>query len=74
MNAEAVSSDTHLKDLCHLYDTTKSHIQSLKSLGVEATLYGAMLSSVLLAKLPPRIRLIVNRKVSSDAELTWRIF
>lgn len=32
LNAEAVSSDNHLRDLCHLYDTTESHIQSLKSL------------------------------------------
>ena len=36
-SAEAVSSDTHLKDLYRLYDTTELHIQSLKSLGVEAT-------------------------------------
>ena len=53
LSVEAVSSDHHLKDLQHLYDTTESHIQSLKSLGIEATSYGSMLSSVLLAKLPP---------------------
>ena len=34
------------------------------------TLYGAMLSSVLLTKLPPDLRLIVSRKVSSDDEVT----
>ena len=70
INAEAVSSDTHLKDLRRRYDTTESHVRSLKSLGVEATSYGAILSSVLLAKLSPDMRLNVSRKVSSDAELT----
>lgn len=35
-------------------------------MGVEPETYGAMLSSILLTKLPPEIRLIVSRKVSSD--------
>ena len=71
LSAEAVSSDNHLRDLRRLHhDTTESHIRSLKSLGVDATLYGAMLSSVLLTKLPPDLTLIVNRKVSSDDEIT----
>ena len=38
---------------------------SLKSLGVEPTAYGAMLSSVLLTKLLPDLCLIVSRKVST---------
>ena len=69
LNVEAVSSDHHLRDLRRLFDTTESHIRSLKSLGVEATTYGAMLSSVLLAKLPPDLRLLVSRKVSSSEEI-----
>ena len=35
------------------------------SLGVEPTSYGAMLSPVLLTKLPSELRLIVSRKISS---------
>lgn len=72
LNAEAVTTDNHLKELHNLYDTTESHIQSLKSLGVEAASYGAMLSSVLLTKLPPDLRLIVSRNVSFDAELSMK--
>jgi len=60
-----VSSDQNLKDLQRQYDNTESQIRSLKSLGVELTSYGAMLSSALLNKLPHDIRLIVSRKVSS---------
>ena len=69
LNVEAVSSDHHLRDLRRLFDTTESHIRSLKPLGVEAAAYGAMLSSVLLAKLPPELSLLVSRKVSSSEEM-----
>ena len=60
--AEYVTSDQNLKDLRRLYDTTESHLRSLKLLGVDPASYGAMLSPVLLNKLPPELRLIVSRK------------
>ena len=66
MNMEAISSDRHLRDLRQLYDNTESHVRSLKSLGIEAASYGALLSPVFLAKLSPELRLIVSRKVSDS--------
>ena len=33
---------------------------------MEPETYGAMLSSVLLSKLPPELRLIVSRQVAAD--------
>ena len=60
-----MTSDQNLKDLRRLYDSTESRMRSLKSLGVESESYGAMLSSVLLTKLPTDLRLIVSRKVTS---------
>ena len=65
LSAEPVVSDQSLKELRQLYDRTESHLRSLKSLGVEPTSYGAMLTPVLLTKLPPELRLIVSRKISS---------
>ena len=65
LHMEAVTSDQNLRDLRRLYDHTESHVRGLKSLGVEAASYGAMLSPVLLSKLPPDIRLIVSRRTSS---------
>lgn len=62
----AIASDHHLRDLRRLYDQSEANIRSLKALGVEPESYGAMLSSVLLSKLPPELRLIVSRKVSAD--------
>jgi len=78
MNMDAISSDRNLKELRRLYDHTESHVRSLKSLGIEAASYGALLSPVLLAKLLPDLRLIVSRKVSDsnldmDALLTTLI-
>ena len=66
MIMDAISSDRHLRDLRRLYDNTEAHVRSLKSLGIEASSYGALLSPVLLAKLPPELRLIVSRKVSDS--------
>ena len=66
MSMDPISSDCHLNDLRRLYDHTESHVRSLRSLGIEAASYGALLSPVLLAKLPPDLRLIVSRKVSDS--------
>ena len=66
LSVNAVTSDNHLRDLRRLYDQSEANIRSLKALGVEPESYGAMLSSVLLSKLPPDMRLIVSRKVSAD--------
>ena len=41
-------------------------MRGLKSLGIEAASYGALLLPVLLTKLPPDLWLIVSRKVSSS--------
>ena len=68
LNMNTISSDRNLKELRQLYDHTEAHVRSLRSLGIEAASYGALLSPVLLSKLPPDLRLIVSRKVS-DANL-----
>ncbi len=67
LNIDAVTSEQNLKGLRRLYDEVESHVRSLKALGVESETYGALLSSVLLNKLPPELRLIVSRNVSDSA-------
>lgn len=52
-----------MRGLGRRYDDVKSHIRSLKSLGVAPDSYGALLSPMLLNKLPPELRLIVSRKI-----------
>ena len=52
LNVTAVTSDRHLRDLRRLYDQSEANIRSLKALGINNDSYGAMLSSVLLSRLP----------------------
>ena len=66
MKLEAVTFAKNLKDLRHIYDLTEAHVRSLRSLGIDSATYGALLSPVLLSKLPPELRLIVSRKVSES--------
>ena len=76
LNIEAVTSEQNVRGLRRLYDDVESHISSLKSLGVAPDSYSALLSPVLLNKLPPELRLIVSRKVSDstlDTDLLLRI-
>ena len=65
-----MTSDRHLRDLRTLFDETETHLRSLRSLGITSDSYGSLLSPVLLAKLPPDLRLIVSREVGdSDLKL-----
>lgn len=63
LSVEAVTSDFNLKALRRLYDTVEAQVRGLKSMGVEAETYGALLSSVVLAKIPHDIRLVVSREM-----------
>ena len=66
LNIDAICSDRSLKELHRLYNHTESHVWSLKTLGIESASYGVLLSRLLLAKLPPDLRLIVSRQVSES--------
>ena len=64
LNVESVTSQYHLKSLCHLYDIVESNIRSLGSLGISSDSYGSMLVSVLIQKLLQELRLIISRKMT----------
>lgn len=66
LNLSAASGEQDLRGLCRLYNEVEANVRSLKALGVERDSYGTMLTSVLLTKLPPEIRLIVIRKASGE--------
>ena len=61
LNLEAVVSDSNLRALRHLHDTVEAQIRGLNSMGVQSETYGALLSSVVLGKLPQEIRLLLSR-------------
>ena len=66
LNLSAVSGEQDLRSLHQLYNDVKANIRSLKALGVEQESYETMLTSVLLTKLPPEVRLIVTRNAPGD--------
>ena len=66
LNLNAVSGKHDLRGLRRLHNEVEANVRSLKALGVERDSYGIVLTSVLLTKLPPEIRLIVTRKASGE--------
>ena len=70
LNLEAVSSQHNLKGLRRLYDVVESQVRGLKSLRVDSSSYGSLLSSMLLQKIPPELRLVLSREI---AEGDWNL-
>ena len=70
MNTEPVTSPNNVKALRHFHDIVESNIQSLKSLGVAAKMYGGLLASALMNKLPGDLRLILGRKIG---DANWQL-
>lgn len=52
LRIDPVSSQHDVKGLRRLYDTVESNVRNLTSVGVKSEAYGALLSSVLMSKLP----------------------
>ena len=67
MSVENVGSDHNLKGLRRLFDTVESQVRGLRALGITADSYGGLLSSLLITKLPPEMRLIVSRSLNDDS-------
>jgi hypothetical protein len=70
LNLEAVASQHNLKGLRQLFDVVESNIRGLRALGVPASSYGGLLSSILISKLPAELRLIVSRELN---ESDWNL-
>ena len=67
LNTAAVSSHHDVKGLRKLHDSVEAHIRGLQALGISASAYGGMLSSVLVNKLPPELRLIISREMAGNS-------
>ena len=66
LNTTVVSSHHNVKGLRKLYDS-EAHIRGLQALGISVSAYGGMLSSMLVNKLPPEIRLSISCEISGDS-------
>ena len=66
LRLEAVTSTHDLKGLRQLFDTVESNVRGLRALGVAASSYGGLMSSILMGRLPSELRLIVSRELRED--------
>ena len=67
LNTAGISSHHDIKGLRKLYNTEEAHIRGLWALGISVSGNGPMLSSVLVNKLPPEIRLIISHEIAWDS-------
>ena len=69
LRLEPLSSPHNVKGLRHLFDKVEAQMRSLRALGVDASSYGTLLSSILLSKIPQELCLII---ISSDVpQKSW---
>lgn len=61
LKLQTITSDRDLKGLRMFYDTLEGHIQSLVSLDVDSSSYGALLAPIVMERLPHQVRLILTR-------------
>ena len=76
LGVAAVPSHLNINRLRRLHDTVEAHVRGLHALGVPAESYGGLLTSVLVNKLPPEIRLIVSRETTAgrwDLDVVMKI-
>ena len=72
-----ITSHHDIKGLRRLHDSVEAHVRGLRALRVPAQTYGGLLTSVLINKLPPELRLIVTREMTGeswDLQRLMRVF
>ena len=65
----SITSHHDLKGLRRLYDAVEAHVRGLRALGVSSESYGGLLTSILMNKLPPEIRLIISREITGEWDM-----
>ena len=68
LNVPGISSHQDTRGLRKLHDSVEAHVRGLEALKVPSQTYGGFLTSVLVNKLPPELRLIITREMTG---LTW---
>ena len=69
MSTEGVSSVQDVTALRCMYNKVEVHVRGLRSLGVASASYGALLTPILQKKLPPELRIVINREITESSDL-----
>ena len=67
LSIAAVTTHHDHKGLRKLHNSVEAHVRGLRALGVPPDSYGGLLTSVLVNKLPPEVRLIVSRATTRES-------
>ena len=66
LNLPSVTSHHDLRGLCPLHDSVEANARGLRPLRVASESYGGLLTSILMNKLLPEIRLIISHDLPKD--------
>ena len=70
MDLPKISGNEDLRSLRILYDRIEAATRSLNSIGVPSSNYSAVLSPIIMSKLPQEVRLIISRKLDDEWSIT----
>ena len=71
LSIQQVTSLHDVSKIRNIYDEIEVHARNLKSLEVDTKQYGPLLISIVMAKLPAQIKLVISRAMPSNEE--WDI-
>ena len=69
MQLPKVSTNDDLRGLRILYDKLETTTRSLKSIGINSDSYSAILSPVIMSKLPSELRLLISRELNEEWDI-----
>ena len=66
LSLEKIHSISKIEKLKQLFDSLEIQVRTLENLGSSSNMYGPLLISVILEKIPEELTLIVNRQFSNN--------
>ena len=69
MQLPKVSSTDDLRGICILYEKLETTTRSLKSIGITSDSYSAVISLVIMSKLPSELRLLIRRELREEWDI-----
>ena len=66
LKSKKIASDKDLTGLRKFFDNIESHVRSLQGLGIKSKSNGSLLASIILERLPHKLKLIISQNLKSE--------